>query len=469
MPSDGIEPPIPLSKGWNTYVIEAASTAYDGFIPSPLWVYSLRWRGCWDPYAYDLIVNETNPRFPIRTERDWKAPRVRTGTTKNFIDGDFRESKAETWIDVLDPVRGDPNNVFCRGPETTPEEFESAVEAAALAFQKWRKTNVLKRQRFALELRTFIPENMDTITTAIVLEQAKTFADAQGDVLRGLQVVETAKVPLGVYVSMQHRTVQLPRGTQHGKRVQYNIGAKNYAVVMPDANKDQVLNELLGAACGAAGQRCMASSVGACSGLRRRGADIHPELVARAVAEGEPEVQAAGGVRARNHPVRARIERVIASAEHAPGRAKILLGRGVRVPAYPDGTWVGTPVIQIEAGKEGEVGAYTDFRPRPVRPVRPHARRVRNANSFGNGAAVFTRSRAVTGRFKMEMEVGQIGVNVPITVPLPMFSWTGNKASFLGDINFYGKSGINFYTQIKTIRTLWRSVCTSTGRGRVCW
>jgi len=80
-----------------------------------------------------------------------------------------------------------------------------------------------------------------------------------------------------------------------------------------------------------------------------------------------------------------------------------------------------------------------------------------NANPYGNGTAIFTQSGASARKFEHHVNVGQIGINVPIPVPLPMFSWSGNKGSFLGDIAFYGKSGLNFYTQNKTITSLWRA------------
>ena len=82
-----------------------------------------------------------------------------------------------------------------------------------------------------------------------------------------------------------------------------------------------------------------------------------------------------------------------------------------------------------------------------------------NANEYGNGVAIFTRSGATAGRFQKEVEAGQVGINVPIPVPLPMFSFTGNKKSVAGGgaNTFYGKSGLNFYTQAKTVTSLWRS------------
>ena len=80
-----------------------------------------------------------------------------------------------------------------------------------------------------------------------------------------------------------------------------------------------------------------------------------------------------------------------------------------------------------------------------------------NANRYGNGTALFTNSGSAARKFTFEVEAGQIGINVPIPVPLPMFSFTGNKGSILGDLNFYGKGGIQFYTQLKTVTSLWRN------------
>ena len=79
-----------------------------------------------------------------------------------------------------------------------------------------------------------------------------------------------------------------------------------------------------------------------------------------------------------------------------------------------------------------------------------------NRNPYGNGTAIFTQSGAVARKFQSEIDVGQVGVNVPIPVPLPMFAFTGSRASIRGDINFYGKSGVQFYTQLKTVTTYWK-------------
>ncbi|KAJ6505547.1 Methylmalonate-semialdehyde dehydrogenase [Mycena sanguinolenta] len=487
----------------------------------------------------------------------WKGTNFLGGTTKNFIDGEFRESKSEKWIDILDPAT---QTLLSRVPETTAEEFEAAVEAASKAFQTWKRTSVLKRQSFVLQLQALIRQNQDVIAQAIVLEQGKTFGDAQGDVLRGLQVVEfacsitttlmgekievskdmdteTRKLPLGVCASIApfnfpamiplwtipvaivtgntlvikpserdpgatmmiaelcqraglpngvlnvvHGTVSTvnaicthPKiraisfvggnragqhiyelGTKNGKRVQCNMGAKNHAVIMPDANKDQALNAVLGAACGAAGQRCMAISVVVFVGAAQK---FIPEMVTRAsklqVNQGFEAGVDFGPV--TTPAAKSRIESLITSAEKEGG--KILLdGRGKQVPNFPDGNFVGATIIEVTP----EFTAYKEEIFGPVLCVLSagtlhEAIQLVNANPFGNGAAIFTQSGPIARKFETEVEAGQVGINVPIPVPLPMFSWTGNKASFLGDINFYGKGGINFYTQIKTTTALWRS------------
>ena len=79
-----------------------------------------------------------------------------------------------------------------------------------------------------------------------------------------------------------------------------------------------------------------------------------------------------------------------------------------------------------------------------------------NANPWGNGTAIFTKSGSVARKFQHEIEAGQIGINIPIPVPLPMFSFTGNKKSFMGDLNFYGKNGVRFFTQLRTITARWK-------------
>ncbi|KAG7099016.1 hypothetical protein E1B28_000899 [Marasmius oreades] len=488
---------------------------------------------------------------------EWKGTSATGGTTKNFIGGEFVESKTRDWIEVVDPST---QTLLSRVPQTTESEFQEAVDSAAEAYKTWSRTSVLRRQKFAIDLQHLLRKNADAIASSIVLEQGKTLPDAHGDLLRGLQVVETAigvtstllgekievskdmdtevrKLPLGVCASIapfnfpamiplwsipmaavtgntlvlkpserdpgaamiiaelcqqaglpsgvlnvvhggvptvnavcDHPAIKAisfvggdragkhiyERGTRNGKRVQANMGAKNHAVVMPDANKNLTLNSIVGAAFGAAGQRCMALSVVLLIGETQ---SWLPELVERA-----SKLKANGGFEqgADLGPVispaaKSRILKLISSAENEGGEVQ-LDGRNIQVPGYPDGNFVGPTLIVADTS----MTCYTEEIFGPVLTVvkadtLDDAIEIINANKYGNGAAIFTQSGATARRFETEVNVGQLGINVPIPVPLPMFSFTGNKASFSGDINFYGKSGINFYTQNKTTTSLWRS------------
>jgi len=153
-----------------------------------------------------------------------------------------------------------------------------------------------------------------------------------------------------------------------------------------------------------------------------------------------------------------RVTGLIASAE--PDGGKILLdGRNLKpLEKYPYGNFVGPTIIQGDTSMK----CYQEEIFGPVLVVLQadtldDAIDIINQNKYGNGAAIFTQSGATARRFETEVNVGQIGINVPIPVPLPMFSWSGNKGSVLGDIGFYGKGGLNFYTQNKTTTSLWRA------------
>lgn len=249
------------------------------------------------------------------------------------------------------------------------------------------------------------------------------------------------------------------RGSANGKRVQANLGAKNHAAVLPDANKNHALNAIVGAAFGAAGQRCMALSTLVMVGETK---DWLPELADKAKG-----LSTNGGFEdgADLGPVispqsKERIESLIASAE-AEGATILLDGRGYKPAKYPNGNWVGPTII---TNVKPHMKCYTEEIFGPVlvclnTPTLDSAIDLINANEYGNGTAIFTRSGATASHFQKNVEAGQVGINVPIPVPLPQFAFTGNKASIAGGgaNNFYGKPGLNFYTQLKTVTSLWKS------------
>jgi malonate-semialdehyde dehydrogenase (acetylating)/methylmalonate-semialdehyde dehydrogenase len=246
-------------------------------------------------------------------------------------------------------------------------------------------------------------------------------------------------------------------GAKHGKRVQSNMGAKNHGVIMPDATKESCLNQLVGAAFGAAGQRCMALSTAVFVGDAKKWI---PELVEKAKklklnAGDQPGADIGPLI---SPAAKERVERLIESG--VKEGAKIVLdGRNVTVPGYEKGNFVGPTII---TGVKPSMECYREEIFGPVLVILEaktleDAISLINSNPYGNGTAIFTNSGATARKFTMDIDVGQVGVNVPIPVPLPMFSFTGSRGSFKGDQNFYGKAGINFYTQLKTVTSQWRS------------
>jgi malonate-semialdehyde dehydrogenase (acetylating)/methylmalonate-semialdehyde dehydrogenase len=152
-----------------------------------------------------------------------------------------------------------------------------------------------------------------------------------------------------------------------------------------------------------------------------------------------------------------RVERLIKRA--GDQGAKIVLdGRGASVSDYPKGNFVGPTII---TNVTPDMECYTEEIFGPVlvclnADSLEEAIQLINNNPYGNGTAIFTRSGAAARKFQHEIDVGQVGINVPIPVPLPFFSFTGSRASFVGATNFYGKSVISFYTQTKTITSAWK-------------
>ena len=225
----------------------------------------------------------------------------------------------------------------------------------------------------------------------------------------------------------------------HGKRVQANLGAKNHCILMPDANKNFALNSIVGAAFGAAGQRCMALSVLVTVGDTN---DWLPDLVERAkglkVGNGfDPETEVGPLI---TPAAKERVERLITSCEEQGG--KILLdGRGVKVPGFEHGNFVGPTILEADTSMD----CYQQEIFGPVLTIvkakdLTDAIRIINENRYGNGTSIFTQDGATARKFERTVEAGQIGINVPIPVPLPMFAWSGNKGSILGGASLYGKA-----------------------------
>ncbi|MDR2335248.1 MAG: CoA-acylating methylmalonate-semialdehyde dehydrogenase [Burkholderiaceae bacterium] len=478
-------------------------------------------------------------------------------TVKLLIGGKLVESKTTQWRDVVNPAT---QEVLARVPFATPDEINEAVASAQAAFKTWRKTPIGARARIFLKLQQLIRENMGELAALLTAEQGKTLADAEGDVFRGLEVVEHAAnigtlqlgelannvangvdvysvlQPLGVcagitpfnfpamiplwmfpmaiatgntfvlkpseqdpMVTMRLCELALEAGVPagvlnvihggedavnaicdhplikaisfvgstkvgthvynraslNGKRVQCMMGAKNHAIVMPDANKEQTLNALAGAAFGAAGQRCMALSHVVLVGEAQKWV---PDLIAKAntlkVSGGTEKGTDVGPLVscAALSRVEGLIERGIAD-----GATLELDGRKPNVPGYEKGNFVGPTIF---SGVKPGMSIYDQEIFGPVLGVSgaqniEEAIEFINANPNGNGTAIFTQSGAAARKFQEDIDVGQVGINVPIPVPVPLFSFTGSRASKLGDLGPYGKQVVLFYTQTKTVTARW--------------
>ncbi|XP_021903663.1 methylmalonate-semialdehyde dehydrogenase [acylating], mitochondrial isoform X1 [Carica papaya] len=494
------------------------------------------------------------------SSRKHNPPRV-----PNLIGGSFVNSQSSAFIDVINPAT---QQVVSQVPLTTNEEFKAAVSAAKQAFPSWRNTPVTTRQRVMFKLQELIRRNTDRLAMSITTEQGKTLKDAQGDVFRGLEVVEHAcgmatlqmgeyvpnvssgidtysmREPLGVcagicpfnfpamiplwmfpiaitcgntfvlkpsekdpgasimlaelameaglpdgVLNIVHGTSDIVnaicdddniraisfvgsntagmhiygRASAKGKRVQSNMGAKNHGVVLPDANLDATLNALVAAGFGAAGQRCMALSTVVFVGGSKSWED---KLVDRAkalkvTAGTEPEADLGPVI---SKQAKERICRLIQTGVESGARL-LLDGRNIMVPGYEHGNFIGPTIL---SGVTADMECYKEEIFGPVlicmeADSLEEAIQIVNKNKYGNGASIFTSSGAAARKFQTEIEAGQVGINVPIPVPLPFFSFTGSKASFAGDLNFYGKAGVNFYTQIKTVTQQWKDLPSGSG------
>ncbi len=474
-----------------------------------------------------------------------------------FIGGKFIDSESNETLAVTDPAT---QTVLADLPFATPREIEQAVASARTSFAAWREVPTPERARLMLRYQDLLKKQQNDIARILSRETGKTFPDAQGDVWRGIEVVEHAcniaslmmgetvenvagridsysyTQPLGVCAGITpfnfpamiplwmfpiaiacgntfvlkpseqdpmtpNRLTELfveagapegvlqvihggkeqvdallthphiravsfvgsvpvaehvyRTGTHHLKRVQAMAGAKNHMVVMPDANKDQVINNLVGSACGAAGQRCMAISVAVFVGeaaawipeVRDAMAQLQPGPWDQPSSAYGPQITA---------QARERILSFIAAGKEE-GADCLLDGSDCTVEGYPEGNWVGPTLF---GNVSTDMSIYQEEIFGPVLLCTESANLddaigLINANPYGNGTSIFTSSGGAARKFQHEIEVGQVGINIPIPVPLPFFSFTGWKQSFFGDQHAYGKQAVKFYTETKTVTARW--------------
>jgi malonate-semialdehyde dehydrogenase (acetylating)/methylmalonate-semialdehyde dehydrogenase len=255
----------------------------------------------------------------------------------------------------------------------------------------------------------------------------------------------------------------------HGKRAQCNLGAKNHAVVLlDDADRKPTISAIVGAAFGAAGQRCMALSVlilvGGTQSTRTSWIqDIVQQASQLKVGPGWHSDIDVGPL--ITSAAKIRVCEIVEKAQQQESSEILLDGRSVQVHGYEHGNFVGPTIIQVSS--TDNIAYQTEiFGPvltiLAVDTIEDAIQIIRD-NPYGNGCAIFTQSGSKARQFVRDVDCGQVGVNVPIPVPLPMFSFTGNKHSMRGDVNFYGASGVRFFTQLKTVTSLWAPTSSDLG------
>ncbi|MXZ81310.1 MAG: CoA-acylating methylmalonate-semialdehyde dehydrogenase [Gammaproteobacteria bacterium] len=257
--------------------------------------------------------------------------------------------------------------------------------------------------------------------------------------------------PVGEYIYHQ--------GTAHNKRVQALCGAKNHMVVMPDADMDQAADAVLGAAYGSAGERCMAVSVVVSVGdgpADRLIEMLEPRLESLNVGPYTDETAEMGPVVTPD--AKAWIEGYIAKGVDE-GAALVRDGRGIRIEGHEDGCFVGATVFDHV---RTDMSIYRDEIFGPVLSIvrvdsYEEAVRIVSEHEFGNGTAIFTKDGDAARDFCDRVQIGMVGVNVPIPVPLAYHSFGGWKRSLFGDHAIHGPEGVRFYTKLKTVTSRWPS------------
>jgi malonate-semialdehyde dehydrogenase (acetylating)/methylmalonate-semialdehyde dehydrogenase len=460
---------------------------------------------------------------------------------------------------VFNPTTG---SVSSRVPFASDEEVASAVASAREAYKAWSATPAPRRARVMFKFKELVENASVELAHLIAREHGKTVSDAQGEIARGLEVVEFAcgmphllkgefsenvgtgvdaysmRQPLGVVAgitpfnfpamvpmwmfpiaiatgntfilkpserdpSTAVRLAELLKeaglpdgvfnvvhgdkqavdallkhpdiaavsfvgstpvarhiyleGTTNGKRVQALGGAKNHLVVMPDADLEQVTEALLGAAFGSAGERCMAISVAVAVGdevADRLVAKLTPRIKALRIGGSEDESTEMGPLVTREHldKVRGYIDTGVSE-----GAAIVVDGRKLEMKAGLSGFFLGGTLFD-KVRTDMRIYREEIFGPVLVIvrvPNEEAAIRLINSHAYANGTAVFTRSGDAARTFAASIEVGMVGINIPIPVPMAFYSFGGWRSSLFGDHHIYGMEGVRFYTRMKCVTQRW--------------
>jgi|APCry1669189472_1035225.scaffolds.fasta_scaffold01368_5 malonate-semialdehyde dehydrogenase (acetylating) / methylmalonate-semialdehyde dehydrogenase len=484
-----------------------------------------------------------------------KAPAV----VGHFIDGKAVIPASRQSTPVYNPARG---SVARQVITATTADVNDAVHSAKVASRAWGRTPALTRARVMFNFKQLLQHHHHTLARILSEEHGKTVADAEGELTRGMEVVEFAcgapqllkgefsenvgtgvdsfaiRQPLGVVAgitpfnfpamvpmwmfpvalvagnafilkpserdpSMSLMMAELLKqaglpngvfnviqgdkvavdgllthpdvaavsfvgstpiaryihetGVKAGKRVQALGGAKNHAIVMPDADLPAAVESIIGAAYGSAGERCMAISVVVAVGDAT--ADALVDLLAKRaqalkVGAGDAPDSDMGPV--VTEAAMTRIKNYIGAGVDA-GATLVLDGRQIAVAGHEGGFFVG-PTLFDRVPTSCSIYKEEIFGPvLSVVRVKDYAEAVAliNQHEYANGTAVFTQSGAIAQSFVRDIEVGMVGVNVPIPVPMAFHSFGGWRHSLFGDYHIHGPEGVRFYTRLKTVTQRW--------------
>jgi malonate-semialdehyde dehydrogenase (acetylating)/methylmalonate-semialdehyde dehydrogenase len=495
------------------------------------------------------------------------APEAFTTTTTvgHWIAGERVASTSGRQQPVFNPATG---AVARQVALASKAEVHAAVAAAQAAFPAWAETPPIRRARVMLEFLRLVNQHRDTIAAMITAEHGKVFTDAQGEVTRGIDIIEfacgipqllkgdytdqvstgidnwTLRQPLGVVAGitpfnfpcmvpcwmfpvaiacgnafvlkpserdpspsvfmaelfkqaglpdgvfnvvqgdkvavdalLEHPDVKAlsfvgstpiaqylyETGAKNGKRVQALGGAKNHMVVMPDADIEQAVDALIGSAYGSAGERCMAISVAVLVG--DAGDRLMPKLAQRAKTlkvKNGMELDAEMGPIVTRQALD-RIEGYIALGVEE-GAKLVVDGRGLEVPGHDKGFFTGGTLFDHVTPR---MRIYQEEIFGPVLCcVRAHdfaeAVQLVNDHPYGNGVSCFTSDGNIAREFSRRIQVGMVGINVPIPVPMAWHGFGGWKKSLFGDMHAYGEEGVRFYTKQKSVMQRWPA---SIGKG----
>jgi malonate-semialdehyde dehydrogenase (acetylating)/methylmalonate-semialdehyde dehydrogenase len=474
----------------------------------------------------------------------------------HWIDNKPFTGTVERWGDVFDPATG---NVQAQVAMASADDVDAVVASSRAAFETWRDVSLARRTAIMFKFRDLVEQHKDDIARLLVSEHGKVFSDAQGEVQRGLEVIEfacgipqlikgefnenvstavdtysirqpvgvvagitpfnfPAMVPMWMYpiaiacgntfilkpsekdpssptfsaelfaeaglpdgvLNVVHgdkvavdRILEHPdiaavsfvgstpiaqyvyeTGTRNGKRVAALGGAKNHMVVLPDADMDLAADAAVSAAYGSAGERCMAISVLVTVG------DAADRLMPKVVERLEKVKVAPGlddGAEMGPLVTAAHRDRVAGYIDKGVEEGATLVADGRNLIGEQDGFFVGPTLFD---NVTPEMAIYRDEIFGPVlSTVRvdsyDQAMRLIDDNPWANGVAIFTNDGGAARKFQNEVEVGMVGVNVPIPVPMAYHSFGGWKASLFGDARMYGMEGVNFYTRLKVITSRW--------------